>query len=109
MPVELTPAHVAVLERLVAAGFVPVAFPLYSSAIGIRRGSTAALLVPDPSGVGLRLLGQPCYLLDGNLSVRVLRDGREWFVWKGKQREVAPELLAELSRFGADLAAVLVP
>src|SRR5260370_33181723 len=42
----LSPAHVAILERLVAHGFMPVAFPLYASAIGVRRGSFAALLVP---------------------------------------------------------------
>src|SRR5260370_4139904 len=54
----LSPAHVAILERLVAHGFTPVAFPLYASAIGVRRGSFAALLVPAGERRPNRL-GQP--------------------------------------------------
>jgi hypothetical protein len=100
---ELTPAHIAILERLVAQGFVPVAFPLYASAIGVRRGSFAALLMPAGDAV-MKIMGEPCYLVGSNLAVRTRREGREVFVWKDKAIEATPELLEELARFASDLA-----
>ena len=105
---ELTPQQTAVLERLLARGFQPVAFPLYANAVGVRKGDCAALLGPVGSG-GLCLLGQPSYLVDDNLSVRVTRGSRQWFVWKKNQVEVTPERRAELEQFTAELAALLLP
>lgn len=99
---DLTPLQTAVLERLVARGFRIVAFPLYASAIGVRRDSCAALLVPVDGG-GLRLLNQPCYLIDGNLSVQVQRGGSRRFIWKNKSVEATPDLLAQLGKFAEDL------
>jgi hypothetical protein len=103
---ELTPAHIAILERLVAQGFVPVAFPLYASAIGVRRGSFAALLVPA-GDAAMKIMGEPCYVVGSNLAVRTRREGREVLVWKDKTIEVTPELHEELARFSADLAVLL--
>ena len=105
---ELSPAHFAILERLVAQGFTPVAFPLYASAIGIRRGLFAALLLPADETT-LKPMGEPCYVMGSNLAVRTRRDGRPVFVWKDKSAEATPELLQELARFSADLAALLTP
>ena len=103
---ELTQHQTAVLERLIAQGFRLVAFPLYASAIGVRRESCAALVVPV-EGAGLRLLGDACYLIEGNLSVKVERDGRPHFVWKNKAVPATPGLLAELRRFSEDLQRAL--
>lgn len=103
---ELTPVQTAAIERLVARDFTLVAFPLYASAIGVRRNSFAALLVPVAEG-GLRVLGEPCYLIDGNLTVRVRRGDRQWFVWKCKSAEATPDLLAQLSRFSEELLHLL--
>jgi hypothetical protein len=103
---ELTPAQIAVLQRLRTNGFVLSAFPLYASAIGVRRGAFAALLVPV-EGAGLRLFGETCYLIDGNLSARTTRQGSAVFVWKNKQVAVTPELAADLERFSADLREML--
>jgi hypothetical protein len=100
---ELTPAHIAILERLVAQGFVPVAFPLYASAIGVRRGSFAALLIPA-GDAAMKIMGEPCYVVGSNLAVRTRREGRQVFVWKDKAIDATPELLQELTRFAADLA-----
>jgi hypothetical protein len=83
-----------------------VAFPLYASAIGVRRDSFAALLVPAENGA-LRLLGDPCYLIDGNLSVQVQRAGIRQFVWKSKSIEATPELLAQLGSFAKELREML--
>ena len=103
---ELTPVQTAVLERLVARGFALVAFPLYATAVGVRRGSFAALLVPVDGG-GLRVLGQPCYLIDGNLSVQVQRPGGPHFVWKSKSVPVTSDLLAQLGQFNEELQKLL--
>ena len=103
---ELTPAHIAILERLVAQGFTPVAFPLYASAIGVRRGLFAALLMPA-GDAALKVMGEPCYVVGSNLAVRTRRKGREVFVWKDKTIEVTQELLEELARFSADLGVVM--
>jgi len=100
---ELTPAHIAILERLVAEGFVPVAFPLYASAMGVRRGSFAALLIPA-GDAAMKIMGEPCYVVGSNLAVRTRREGRQVFVWKDKAIEATPELLEELARFSSDLA-----
>lgn len=104
---ELTPAQIAVLERLVAHGFSGVAFPLYASSVGVRKGNCAALLGPI-AGDGMRIVGDPCYLIDGNLSVLVVRDKRRWFVWKKKQVEATPERLAELAQFTRELEDLLL-
>jgi hypothetical protein len=103
---ELTPAHIAILERLVAQGFTPVAFPLYASAIGIRRGPFAALLAPA-GDAALKIMGELCYVFGTNLGVRTRREGRPVFAWKDKSVAVTPELLEELSRFSSDLAKAL--
>jgi hypothetical protein len=103
---ELSPEQISVLERCAAAGFAVVAFPMYASAAGVRKGNCAALLSPVPNG-GMRILGEPSFLVDGNLTVRVHRHGKEYFVWKKTQLEATPERLQELSRFRQDLDAVL--
>ncbi len=103
---ELTPHQIAVLEQIVTRGFRGVAFPLYASRIGVRKGHCAALLEPV-AGAGLRIFGEPSWVLEENLSVRVERDARQWFVWKKKQVEATPERLAELRQFTAELSALL--
>ena len=103
---ELNATHIAVIERLVVAGFLPAAFPLYANAIGIRRGAVAALLTPEPGG-RLKLVGQPLPLIEGNLSVRLERKGRQVFVWKKQEIAATAELLEELARFAAELDHVL--
>jgi len=103
---DLTSTQIAIIERLIGAGFTPVAFPMYASAVGIRRGTFAALLAPVPGG-GLQVLGAPCYIIEGNLSVIVNRGGRKWFVWKKKQVEAPSELLADLGRFSAEVSEIL--
>jgi hypothetical protein len=105
---ELTPPQIVILERLVSRGFTMVAFPLYANAVGVRKGENAALLEPLAGG-GFRLLGEPCVLLDGNLTVRVTREGRTWFVWKQKRLDATPERVENLNAFVAELASLLEP
>ena len=103
---ELTPQQIAVLERFAAQGFRVVAFPLYESALSVRKGNCAALLGPVAGG-SMKLVAEPCYLVEGNLSVRLTRAGKQWFVWKRKQLEATPERLAELQRFTEELGNLL--
>jgi hypothetical protein len=96
--VDLTQSHITTLERLIERDFSIVAFPLYANAVGIRRENYVALLQPLTGG-GFRFFGEPCYLLDGNLTVRVNREGKSWFVWKKQKVEATAERLAALSDF----------
>jgi hypothetical protein len=103
---ELTPEQVALLERLAAQGFQVVSYPLYAHTVGVRKGNCAALLGPAETG-GLRVFGEPSFLVEGNLAVRVARAGRQWFVWKKKQVEATPERMGELEHFVKKLARAL--
>jgi hypothetical protein len=103
---DLTPEHLAVLERLRAAGFALAAFPMYERHIGVRRGDCALLLAPGADG-RLGVFGEPCWLVEGKLAVRVRREGREWFVFKQARVEATPERLAELAAFRAAVELIL--
>jgi hypothetical protein len=105
---ELTAQQVAIIQRLVLAGFSVVAFPLYANAVGIRKAAYAALLDPVTGG-GFRLFGEPCLLLEGNLTVRITDKGKSWFVWKKQRIEATAERLSELDRFVSELKLMLEP
>jgi hypothetical protein len=105
---EFSPQQMGILERLVAKEFILVAFPLYANAVGVRKGSCAALLDPIANG-GFRVFGEPCVLLDGNLTVRIKEKGKSWFVWKKQRLEATAESLSELESFVAELKLLLEP
>jgi hypothetical protein len=105
---EFTAQQVAILERVVGAEFSVVAFPLYANAVGVRKGGCAALLEPLP-GAGFRVFGEPCVLLDGNLTVRVADAGNSWFVWKKLRVEATAERVRELELFVSELKMLLEP
>jgi hypothetical protein len=105
---ELTPVHVAILERLRDRGCDFVAFPMYASCVGVRKGNCVVLLAPLESD-GFRLFGTPGWLIGGQISVRVTRDGADWFVWKKQSIEATPERLAEIAAFADELRDCLAP
>src|ERR1700680_3571579 len=78
---EFSAQQIGILERLVAKEFILVAFPMYANAVGVRKGSCAALLDPIPNG-GFRVFGEPCVLLDGNLTGRITKKGKTWVAWR---------------------------
>lgn len=104
---ELSQEQSCILERLRQRGFALVAFPLYASYVGVRRGDCAALLAPV-AGDGLRLFGEVFYLLEGNPAVRVRRGARDVFVWKKNAVPVTPERNTALAAFAAALADALL-
>jgi len=103
---ELTPQQIGILERLLSQGFVPVAFPLYASMVGVRKGSCATLLNPIPAD-GFQVYGEPCVLLEGNLTVRITENGKAWFVWKKQRVEATAERVSELNGFVSELKMLL--
>ena len=103
---EFSPQQMEILQRLIAKEFTLVAFPLYANAVGVRKGSCAALLNPVANG-GFSILGEPCILLDGNLTVRIKDKGKTWFVWKKQRVEATAPLLTELEKFIAKLKLLL--
>ena len=105
---EFSSQQIGILERLVAKEFILVAFPLYANAVGVRKGSCAALLDPITNG-GFCVFGEPCVLLEGNLTVRIRERGKTWFVWKKQRLEATPERLSELESFVAELKFLLEP
>lgn len=105
---ELTPQQIGILERLQKREFQTVAFPMYANHIGVRKGNCAALLAPVAAG-GFSVFGSPAYLVGGNLSVSIDRDGQKWFVWKKERLEAAPSRLMELAQFTSELADCLLP
>ena len=105
---EFSSQQIGILERLVAKEFILVAFPLYANAVGVRKGSCAALLDPI-ANAGFRVFGEPCVLLDGNLTVRIHEKGKAWFVWKKQRLEASAERLLELENFVVELKSLLEP
>ncbi len=105
---ELSRLQFATLERLRAQGFQFVPFPLYPGYVGVKKQNCAALLEPAASGE-LRVFGEPCYLVGGQLSVRVSRRGCDLFVWKNLELEVTPQRSLELEEFSRELTGLLSP
>ena len=103
---ELTPRQMELMERLIAAGFRPIAIPPYESALCMKKGQCAAILMPVPEG-GLKLLAPPSYLVEGNFSVKLKRGSGEVFVWKKKEVKATREKLEELESFRQELAELL--
>jgi len=102
----LTPQHTAILEKLLQKGFAFASFPLYTNCIGVKKGNCAALLAPD-GDTRLRLFSEASYVVDGQLSVRVKRSAREFYVWKSKELPVTPERDAEVAEFRRELLELL--
>ena len=105
---EFSPQQMEILQRLIAKEFVLVAFPLYANAVGVRKDHCAALLDPVPNG-GFNILGEPCMLLEGNLTVRIKEKGKTWFVWKKQRVEATADRISELEKFVTDLKLLLEP
>jgi hypothetical protein len=105
---DLTPQQFRILERISVRGFQIVAFPMCANHVGVRRGNCAVLLTPVASG-GLGMYTEPTFFLAGNLSARINRKGREWFVWKSEAVEATQELVSELEGFSRELKDMLLP
>jgi len=105
---ELTSQQLAVLNRLQQGAFEIVAFPMYESYVGVRKGNCGALLAPAGPDA-FTLYGEPSYLVAGGLSARTIQSDGHWFVRKKDKLEASPERTAELESFAAELVNALLP
>jgi hypothetical protein len=105
---ELNAQQISVLDRLRTHGMDIVAFPMYESLVGVKKGNCAVLLAPSDGG-GFRMYGQPSYLIEGQLSAHTIQSDGQWFVRKGEKLEATSERRKELDDFAAELAEVLLP
>ena len=103
---EFSPQQMQVIQRLLEAGFRPIAIAPYKSALCMRKGDCAAVLAPVPNA-GLKLLAPPSYLVDGNFSVKLKRTQGNVFVWKSREVPATPERLRELEAFRSELTEIL--
>ncbi len=99
---ELAESQIKKLEELARHGYQFVAFPLYPSHIGAKKGNCAALLAATPDG-HLRIFGQPGWLVEGNIAVLVRKEHGKAFVWKQHEVPATDERLQELAQFAEDL------
>lgn len=104
--VELTPQQMQTMERLLAAGFRPIAIPPYENSLCMKKGDCAVVLAAVPNG-GLKMLAPPTYMVGGNLSVKLRRGSGEVFVWKKNEIDATPERLNELDSFRQELSELL--
>src|SRR3984885_13255596 len=106
MALQLSPQQIATLQRLVAAGFRPIAIPPYESALCMRKGECPVVLAPVPNG-GLKVLAPASYLVDGNFGVKLKRGSGEVLVWKKSEIPATPERLEGLAAFRRELMEIL--
>ena len=106
MAMEFSPQQMATLERLMAAGFSPIAIPPYESALCIRKGECAVVLAPVPNG-GLTVLAPASYLVAGNFGVKLKRRNGDVFVWKKTELPATQERVRELDEFRRELMEIL--
>jgi hypothetical protein len=95
---DLTPPQIAILSRLNDLGFTLIAFPMYATCVGVKRENCAALLSPDDSG--FKIVGEPSWLIDNNLTVKITNAaGQQFYVWKKTKQEATPASQSSLSDF----------
>ena len=103
---DLSALQMQTMERLLAAGFRPIAIAPYANAICVHKGEYVAVLGPVANG-GLRELAPPTLLVDGNLSVRLKKKTGDVFVFKQKEVAATPERLQQLNEFREELEGIL--
>ncbi len=103
--VDFTPRQIAILQRLVEAGFEIVPVERAESYLGVTQGGFIALV--DPSGARLRLYGQAGYRMGEGIGMLVERGGRRVFVRHEQMVDATPELLAAYDQFRSELRAML--
>ena len=104
---ELSPAQIAILERLTAAGFKFVTLPHVERYLGVEKEGFVALL--EPAEGQLRVFGQVGRRMGEGMGMLVGREGWQAFVWHQEEVAATPELLAGYNRFRSELKVLLEP
>ncbi len=103
---NLTPDQIAVLEKLVRAGFTFVSFEKYARFVGVQKEGFAALL--DPADRKLRVFSQIGYRMGDEIGMLVERRKGKAFVCHGQTVAATPKLLKAYRRFRAELQHLLL-
>lgn len=102
---DLTASQIAILERLLRAGFHFLTLPRYERYVGVERDGFVWLL--DPGGGEVRAFGQAGYLVGDGVAMLVDRGAGKAFVWHTQTVAATPQLLAAYERFRAELGNLL--
>ena len=102
---ELTPAQISTLERILNAGFRFVSVERAERYLGVEREGFVALL--EPAGGRIKLFGQAGYLMSTGIGMLVERREGKCFVWHDQSVPAAPEMLAGYEKFKRELGTIL--
>ncbi len=104
-PLDLTPNQIAVLQRLLNAGFHFASLEHVTRHVAVDRDGFVALL--EPADDKLKIFGQVGYRIGDGIGMLVEQREGKAFIWKGRTVEATPELLAAYARVKAELRALL--
>ncbi len=107
LAVDLTPTQIAVLEKLLQAGFKFVTFERFARHLAVEKEGFVALL--DPAEGKLKPFGQVGYRIGEGIGMLVERREGKAFVWHQESVAASPEVMAAYERFKAEVKALLEP
>ena len=102
---ELAPAQVTTLEKLLNAGFRFVTVERAEGYLGVEREGFVALL--EPAGGQIKLFGQAGYLMSTGIGMLVERREGKCFVWHHQSMPATPEMLAGYEKFKRELKEIV--
>ncbi len=102
---ELTPAQVTMLERILNAGFRFVTIERAERYLGVEREGFIALLEPADGQLGF--FGQAGYLVGEGIAMLVERREGKCFVRHEQSVPATPEMLAGYEKFKRDLKQIV--
>ena len=103
--VELTPAQISMLERILNAGFRFVTIERAERYLGVERDGFVALL--EPADGRLKLFGQAGYLMGAGIGMLVERREGKCFVWHDQCVPTTPEMLAGYEKLKRELREIV--
>ena len=102
---DLETSQVAILEKLVSAGFRFVTVERAERYLGVQREGFVALL--EPVDGRIKLFGQAGYLMSTGIGMLVERREGKCFVWHDQSVPATPEMLAEYEKFKRELKEIV--
>ena len=103
--VELTPAQISMLERILNAGFGFVTVERAERYLGVEREGFVALL--EPADGRIKLFGQVGYLMSTGIGMLVEGRGGKCFVRHDQSLRATPEMLAGYEKFKKELKEIV--
>jgi len=102
---ELTPAQITTLEKILNAGFRFLTVERAERYLGVERGGFVALL--EPVDGQIKMFSQAGYLLREGIGMLVESPEGKRFVWHDLSVPATPEMLAGYEQFKKELTEIL--